>query len=56
MKIDYLPRALKALEDAPGEVRRAFFKQVMFLEKDLRHPSLREQIRRIQGPVAGAGQ
>jgi hypothetical protein len=40
MKIDYLPKALKALEDAPVEVRHAFFKQVAYLEKDLRHPSL----------------
>lgn len=41
MKIDYLPRALKALEDAPIDLRKAFFKQVKFLEQDLRHPSLR---------------
>ena len=41
MKIDYLPRALEALEEAPVAVRKAFFKQVLFLEKDLRHPSLR---------------
>jgi mRNA-degrading endonuclease RelE of RelBE toxin-antitoxin system len=40
MKIDYLPSALKALEDAPADVRRAFFKQVRFLERDLRYPSL----------------
>ncbi len=41
MKIDYLPRALKALQDAPPTVRKAFFKQVALLERDLRHPSLR---------------
>jgi mRNA-degrading endonuclease RelE of RelBE toxin-antitoxin system len=41
MKVDYLPRALRSLEDAPAEVRRAFFKQVAYLEKDLRHPSLK---------------
>ena len=41
MKIDYLPRALKALEAAPADVRKAFFKQVRLLEQDLRHPSLR---------------
>lgn len=41
MKIDYLPKALEAPEDAPAEVRRAFFKQVAYLEQDLRHPSLR---------------
>ena len=41
MKIDYLPRALKALEDAPPDVRRAFFKRAAFLQQSLRHPSLR---------------
>ena len=41
MKVDYLPRALKALEEAPPAVRRAFFKQVGFLEQNLHHPSLR---------------
>jgi hypothetical protein len=41
MKVDYLPRALQALGDAPPEVRRAFFKQVKFLDQNLRHPSLR---------------
>jgi hypothetical protein len=40
MKVDYLPKALQALGEAPPEVRRAFFKQVAYLEKDLRHPSL----------------
>ena len=40
MKVDYLPRALKALEDAPAPVRKAFFKQVEFLQTDLHHPSL----------------
>ena len=41
MKVDYLPRALDALEDAPAGVRKAFFKQIKFLEVDLRHPSLK---------------
>jgi mRNA-degrading endonuclease RelE of RelBE toxin-antitoxin system len=41
MKIDYLPRAQKALQDAPSAVQTAFFKQVKLLERDLRHPSLR---------------
>ena len=39
-KVDYLPRALKALEDAPVEVRKALFKQIRFLEQNLLHPSL----------------
>ena len=41
MKIDYLPRALKALEDAPPQVQKTFFKQVKILQQDLRYPSLR---------------
>ena len=41
MKIDYLPSALKALEEAPADVRKAFFKQVSFLAQDLRYSSLR---------------
>src|SRR5437660_9108610 len=40
MKIGYLPKAIDALEEAPPAVRKAFFKQVKFLEQDLRHPSL----------------
>jgi hypothetical protein len=28
MKIDYLPRAMAVLDDAPAEVRKAFFKQI----------------------------
>ena len=41
MKIDYVPRALDALESAPIIVRKAFFKQVGFLGANLKHPSLR---------------
>ena len=41
MRVDYLPRALKALEYAPAEVHKVFFKQVKFLEQNLNHPSLR---------------
>ena len=32
---------MKALEDAPATVRKAFFKQIRFLEQNLQHPSLR---------------
>jgi len=31
----------RALDDAPAAVRKAFFKQLRFLEENLRHPSLR---------------
>ncbi|MDQ2948741.1 MAG: hypothetical protein M3Y27_22845 [Acidobacteriota bacterium] len=41
MKVAYKDNALEALEQAPAEVRRAFFKQVKLLEQNLRHPSLR---------------
>ena len=52
MKIDYLPRALKALEEeVPAEVRKAFFKQVNFLKQNLQHPSLRAKKYREAGDV-----
>ena len=41
MKADYSKRADQALQSLPPDVRKAFFKQVMFLEQNLRHPSLR---------------
>jgi mRNA interferase RelE/StbE len=41
MKIEYGDAVYKALEDAPAAVRKAFFKQVKFLEQNLHHPSLR---------------
>ena len=40
MNIDYLPRAMQALKDAPADVRKAFFKQVTFLAGNIQHPSL----------------
>lgn len=40
MKIDYAPGVLKALKKAPADVRKAFFKQVKFLQTNLLHPSL----------------
>jgi plasmid maintenance system killer protein len=40
MNIDYLPRAMQALNDAPPDVRKAFFKQVTLLAGNLQHPSL----------------
>ena len=41
MRVEYSDAVLKALEDAPAAVRKAFFKQVGFLLRDLHHPSLR---------------
>ena len=41
MKADYSERAGRALRSVPLDVRRALFKQVRFLEQNLRHPSLR---------------
>ena len=41
MKADYSERAGKSLRGLPPGVRKALFKQVKFLELNLRHPSLR---------------
>jgi mRNA interferase RelE/StbE len=41
MKARYSQRADKSLGDLLPGVRKAFFKQLRFLEQDLRHPSLR---------------
>ena len=41
MKIVFSDQAAIAIADAPTAVRKAFHKQLGFLEHDLRHPSLR---------------
>jgi mRNA-degrading endonuclease RelE of RelBE toxin-antitoxin system len=41
MRIHYSERAGKTLDVLPTNVRRAFFKQIGFLEQNLMHPSLR---------------
>ena len=41
MKADYTKLAGRILPNLPDGVRRAFFKQVKFLEQNLHHPSLR---------------
>jgi mRNA-degrading endonuclease RelE of RelBE toxin-antitoxin system len=41
MTIDYSECAGKSLDGLEEKVRKAFFKQVKFLEENLRHPSLR---------------
>jgi mRNA-degrading endonuclease RelE of RelBE toxin-antitoxin system len=40
MNIAFSDRALKAIVGAPPAVRKAFHKQIRFLEHELRHPSL----------------
>jgi hypothetical protein len=40
MKAEYGEAVKRALDDAPNAVRKAFLKQLGFLERDLRHPSL----------------
>jgi mRNA-degrading endonuclease RelE of RelBE toxin-antitoxin system len=40
MKIEYNNAVKEALEKAPRTVRKAFYKQVKFLEQNLHHPSL----------------
>ena len=41
MKIDYSERAGRTLDDLASELRKAVYKQVKLLERNLRHPSLR---------------
>lgn len=41
MKVVLSDRAALAMADAPLSVRKAFLKQLAFLERDLHHPSLR---------------
>ena len=40
MRVAYSQRALEAIDEAPAAVRKAFFKQVTFLARNLSHPSL----------------
>jgi mRNA-degrading endonuclease RelE of RelBE toxin-antitoxin system len=40
MKVKYSDAVNEVLEDAPAAVRKAFFKQIKFLEQNLLHPSL----------------
>jgi len=40
MKVVLSDHALIAIADAPVPVRKAFHKQLAFLEADMRHPSL----------------
>ena len=39
-EIDYTQTALKALAEASPLIRKTFFKQMKFLEKNLQHPGL----------------
>jgi mRNA-degrading endonuclease RelE of RelBE toxin-antitoxin system len=41
MKVVLSDAVVDSLSDVPPAVRKAFFKQIKFLEKDLHHPSLR---------------
>lgn len=41
MKVDLTPKALDGIEGLPLAVRKAFYKQLGFLESNLRYPSLR---------------
>jgi len=40
VRIEYTRRTIQALRQAPPVVRRAFFKPVLLLAENLRHPSL----------------
>jgi hypothetical protein len=41
MTVEYGDAVAEALENAPPAVRKAFFKQIKFLQQNLHHPSLR---------------
>jgi mRNA-degrading endonuclease RelE of RelBE toxin-antitoxin system len=41
MKVDYSERAGRTLDGLAPELRKAVYKQVKLLERNLRHPSLR---------------
>ena len=41
MKVDYSERADRTLDDLAPELRKAVYKQVKLLERNLRHPSRR---------------
>jgi mRNA-degrading endonuclease RelE of RelBE toxin-antitoxin system len=41
MNIAYTEHALDDIETLPQQIRKAFFKQIRFLQQSLRHPSLR---------------
>jgi mRNA-degrading endonuclease RelE of RelBE toxin-antitoxin system len=43
MKVSYSKRFSKSLENAPGPIQKAFYKQVRFLQQDLGYPSLRSK-------------
>jgi len=40
MRVEYSNAVNDVLENAPAAVRKAFFKQIKFLEQNLHHPSL----------------
>jgi len=41
MKVAFTDAAINDLTDAPSAVKKAFFKQIRFLQENLHHPSLR---------------
>ena len=41
MKVVYSDAVNDALEQVPSAVKKAFFKQIKYLEQNLHHPSLR---------------
>ena len=41
MKLEHTKKIRRALEEFPKETREVFYKQIEYLRKDIRHPSLR---------------
>lgn len=41
MKLDHTKKIRRALREFPKEIQEVFYKQIEYLRKDIRHPSLR---------------
>lgn len=41
MKLEHTTKIRRALSEFPKEIREIFYKQIEYLRKDIRHPSLR---------------
>lgn len=41
MKLEHTKKIRRALGEFPKEIQEIFYKQIEFLRKDIRHPSLR---------------
>lgn len=51
MRIEYTPKFKKNLRSFPEETRKTFYKQVNFLLRDIRHPSLKAKKYNEEGNI-----